>query len=80
MNGKDLQFGIQKCSGKYFLHCEGCIYGKESIDYIRKETVKEILQTIWEELGIDILSQCYTIPIKTFNKLKRQFGVEVNNE
>lgn len=47
---------------------------------VEKETAQEILQTIWKELGIDILSQCYTIPVRTFNKLKRQFSVEVENE
>lgn len=46
----------------------------------RKETAKEILQTILEESGIDILSCCYKLSFRTFNELKRHFGVEVDND
>lgn len=43
----------------------------------RKETAKEILETILEESGIDILENFYKLPTRIFNKIKAKFGVEV---
>ncbi len=45
-------------------------------DEIRKETAKEILQTVIEESGISILDQTYLLPVRVFNGLKRKYDVE----
>jgi hypothetical protein len=43
---------------------------------VREETVREILQTILDESDIDMLSNCYKLKTKTFNKIKYKYGIE----
>lgn len=43
----------------------------------RKETAKEILDLIVDESGVDLLGAYYKLRIRTYNKIKREYGVGV---
>lgn len=51
--------------------------GYQKAEEVRKETAKEILDLIVDESGVDLLGAYYKLPIRTYNKIKREYGVEV---
>lgn len=88
MNGKNLQFGIQECNKcKYYLRCEECGYGKESVAGISKEVTKEFVRKFtFNLLNNSVIDGEYTLKElefdgeiieKTLNDTLKQFGVEV---
>lgn len=83
MSKKEITFGIQECNKcKYYLRCEECVYSKQSVACIRKETAKEILQEVKECKGIKRLVELgyiisYINLCQEIDEIAEQFGVEV---
>lgn len=45
----------------------------------RQETAREILELIVDESGVNLLGAYYKLPFHTYNKIKREYGIELED-
>ena len=45
----------------------------------RQETAREIIDLIVDESGVDLLGAYYKLPFHTYNKIKREYGIELED-